>query len=74
MSHSKVIDEIFDKMIDEMFPETNPLYGKFVNGRFDKVSVVDEGDNIIATTDFTDKQKNLEVWKALGLQEEDFYK
>lgn len=35
---------------------------------------VDEDGNIIASTDFTDESKNLEVWKALGLQEEDFYK
>ena len=39
-----------------------------------KVSVVDEDQNIVATTDFTDESKNLEVWKALRFQEEDFYK
>lgn len=39
-----------------------------------KINVVTEDDDIIATTDFTDEQKNLEVWKAIGLQEEDFYK
>lgn len=32
MSHSKVIDEIFDEMINEVFPNTsdNQYYGKFV--------------------------------------------
>ena len=38
------------------------------------VNVVDENENVIATTDFTDESKNLRVWKAVGLQEEDFYK
>ncbi len=73
MAHSKIIDEIFVEMIDEMFPDTNLLYGEFVNGKFDKISVVDENDSVIATTDLTNKRKNLEVWKALGLQEKDFY-
>lgn len=32
MSHSKVIDEIVDKLFEEVFgTETNPYYGKFVN-------------------------------------------
>lgn len=39
-----------------------------------KLSIDDEDGNIIASTDFTDESKTLEVWKALGLQEEDFYK
>ena len=37
------------------------------------IVVADENDNVICSTDFTDKSKNLEVWKAIGLQEEDFY-
>ena len=40
----------------------------------DKISVVDENDNVIASTDFTNEADNLKVWLALGLQEEDFYK
>ena len=31
MAHSKVIDEIFDDTVEEMFQQTNPLYGKFVD-------------------------------------------
>ena len=37
------------------------------------VSVVKEDGGVVASTDFTDESKNLEVWKAIGLQEEDFY-
>lgn len=33
MSHSKVIDEIADELFKEFFgTETNPYYGKFING------------------------------------------
>lgn len=38
------------------------------------ISVVKEDGEVVAYTDFTDESKNLEVWKAVGLQEEDFYK
>lgn len=38
-----------------------------------RINVVD-GEQIVTSTDGTDQAKNLEVWKALGLQEEDFYK
>ena len=31
-------------------------------------------DGTIISTDFTDESKTLEVWKALGFEEEDFYK
>ena len=39
-----------------------------------KVSVVKENGDVVALTDLVNKSKNLEVWKALGLQEGDFYK
>lgn len=39
-----------------------------------KISVEDEDGNVLCSTDFTDESKNLEVWKAIGLDEEDFYK
>ena len=39
-----------------------------------KINVVNEDGVFITSTDFTDESTNLEVWKALGLQEEDFYR
>ena len=39
-----------------------------------KINVVNEDGVCITSTDFTDESTNLKVWKALGLQEEDFYK
>ena len=39
-----------------------------------KINVVNEDGVFITSTDFTDESTNLKVWKALGLQEEDFYK
>ena len=38
------------------------------------INVVKEDGEVIVHTDFTDEQKNLDVWKALGFTEEDFYK
>ena len=38
------------------------------------IKVVDEFGNTIASTDFTSEKDNLEVWTAVGLDEEDFYK
>lgn len=40
----------------------------------DKIVVENEDGNVLCSTDFTDESKNLEVWKAIGLDEEDFYK
>ena len=54
--------------------QTEAIYELAKTDYLCRVSVVDENNNIITTTDFTDEQKNLEVWKATGLQEEDFYK
>ena len=54
-------DPIWDMYFDE-FEDVNVI------------NVVDENNNLIASTDFSDESKNLEVWKAAGLQEEDFYK
>lgn len=54
--------------------QTDALYELAKTDYLRRVSVVDENNNIIATTDFANEQKNFEVWKATGLQEEDFYK
>lgn len=39
----------------------------------DRINVIDD-EKVIASTDDSNNDKYLEVWKALGLQEEDFYK
>lgn len=37
------------------------------------INVIKEDGTVVSTTDFINESKNLEVWKAIGLQEEDFY-
>ena len=64
---NKLPDEVIDK-VAEKFCSIIP------NDFLGRVSVVDEDGSVIATTDFTNEQENLAVWKAAGLQEEDFYK
>lgn len=71
MKPSEVIEEIwgikllsYQKiMIDEVLP-----------GRYGlrDINVVKENGEVVASTDFTNESKNLEVWKAVGFQEEDF--
>lgn len=38
------------------------------------INVIKEDGEVVAHTNFTDESKNLEVWEAIGLQEEDFYR
>lgn len=73
MRPSEVIEEIWGikllsyqkVMVDELLPERYGLRS---------INVVKENGEVVASTDFTDESKNLEVWKAVGLQEEDFFK
>ena len=52
----------------------NDVSDLYLLNQLQGISVVKEDGEVVAHTDFTDEQMNLEVWKAIGLQEEDFYK
>lgn len=78
----KYIKSIEDRMMEaarnnsECMQEAIQAAADSINNevRIGKISVVNEDGNIVAATDFTNESENLEVWKAIGLEEEDFYK
>lgn len=67
-----ISEDFFNEYISDKFK--NKLDNILPNVCLGRISVVDENENVIATTNFTNEAQNLAVWKALGLEEEDFYK
>ena len=60
-----------DMSEEEIEEILNAFNNSFTIGR---INVVDEDGTSVASTDFTNEAQNLAVWKAMGFQEEDFYK
>lgn len=69
---SSISDEEIESVADayNRIPNTYDLFLY----ELQSIKVVEESGNIIASTDFTNEKDNLEVWTALGLDKEDFYK
>lgn len=67
-----ISEDFFNEYISDKFK--NKLDNILPNVCLGRISVVDENRNVIATTNFTNEAQNLAAWKAMGFQEEDFYK
>ena len=80
MSSDDFINYVETNLCPKCLHEFNDYVSQCINNientgyLFNVINVVDENGNVVSSTDFTDESKTLEVWKLLGLEEEDFYK